>query len=162
MHSKIQIIPYNESHKEDIIDLILSIQTKEFGIPISLKDQPDLENISAVYQRDSGNFWVAVINNHVIGTIALIDIGKQQGALRKMFVKHNYRGKEVASHLLNVLLTWCKEKKLKKIYLGTTTAYLAAHRFYEKNGFKEIPKAKLPANFPLIPVDSKFYSYLIK
>ncbi|KPB55416.1 Acetyltransferase [Pseudomonas coronafaciens pv. oryzae] len=43
------------------------------------------------------------------------------------------------------------------IFLGTTDKFLAAHRFYEKHGFREIAKEALPASFPLIAVDSKFY-----
>jgi RimJ/RimL family protein N-acetyltransferase len=44
-----------------------------------------------------------------------------------------------------------------EIYLGTTAEFLAAHRFYEKNGFKEIAKSQLPPAFPIMAVDTKFY-----
>jgi hypothetical protein len=36
----------------------------------------------------------------------------------------------------------------------------AAHRFYEKNGFKQISKQDLPDDFPLMPVDNVFYKFL--
>jgi RimJ/RimL family protein N-acetyltransferase len=41
--------------------------------------------------------------------------------------------------------------------LGTTDAFKAAHRFYEKNGFTEIPEHELPAMFPRMKQDTKFY-----
>jgi predicted N-acetyltransferase YhbS len=41
--------------------------------------------------------------------------------------------------------------------LGTTAKFLAAHRFYEKNGFREIAQTELPASFPVMTVDTKFY-----
>jgi hypothetical protein len=46
---------------------------------------------------------------------------------------------------------------LSDIFLGTTAKFLAAHRFYEKNGFHEIGRDELPAAFPVMTVDTKFY-----
>ena len=160
---EIVIKPYFETYKDQVIQLILQIQTEEFGIPISIKDQPDLEQISQFYQKGYGNFWVALDTDRVVGTAALIDIGKRQTALRKMFVDNDYRGKNkgVAKALLDALIAWCNLKKIHEIYLGTTSAYLAAHRFYEKNGFQEISKEELPKAFPVMQVDTKFYRYLV-
>jgi hypothetical protein len=33
----------------------------------------------------------------------------------------------------------------------------AAHRFYERNGFDEIDARALPASFPRMAVDTRFY-----
>jgi N-acetylglutamate synthase-like GNAT family acetyltransferase len=152
---------YQDQYKDKIINLILDIQIGEFGVPITIKDQPDLDNISSFYQKGAGNFWVALSGDKIIGTIALIDIGNSQCVLRKMFVAKEYRGKDkgVAQQLLATLLEWCKLKKINEIYLGTVATYFAAHRFYEKNGFTEIQKNLLPANFPIMAVDTKFYKY---
>ena len=46
---------------------------------------------------------------------------------------------------------------IAEIYLGTTEKFLAAHRFYEKNGFAEVRRDELPSAFPVMAVDSKFY-----
>lgn len=161
---EIMIKNYAEENTNDIIDLILEIQRNEFEIPISKEDQPDLSNISNFYQSGNGNFWVALNDkNHIIGTIALIDIGNQQGALRKMFVKKEYRGKShnVAKLLLQKLMKWAKSRKMSEIYLGTTEKFLAAHRFYEKNGFIQIDKNDLPSTFPIMKVDTKFFKAVI-
>jgi hypothetical protein len=32
----------NDTHSEEIIDLVLNIQQKEFNVPITIEDQPDL------------------------------------------------------------------------------------------------------------------------
>ncbi|MDA2424244.1 GNAT family N-acetyltransferase, partial [Bacillus cereus] len=47
------------------------------------------------------------------------------------------------------------------IYLGTTVKFLAAHRFYEKNGFESVSIDELPKNFPVLQVDKKFYRYIV-
>jgi N-acetylglutamate synthase-like GNAT family acetyltransferase len=152
---------YTEEYREDVINLILSIQRGEFGIPITREDQPDLSNIPGFYQPEKGNFWIALCDEQVVGTIALIDIGNNQGALRKMFVKPEYRGKlhNAAGLLLAELLTWARQQGMSEIYLGTTDKFLAAHRFYEKKGFELIDRAMLPKAFPVMKVDTRFYRF---
>ena len=155
---------YLPVYKEEVANLILTIQKTEFEIPITLEQQPDLNDITNFYQSNNGNFWIALVNNKVVGTIALLDIGNHQGALRKMFVDTNYRGKHlgIGKKLLDNLFEWAKEKQFKEILLGTTAKFLAAQRFYEKNGFIEIGKELLPVNFPVMSVDVKFYKFILR
>ena len=161
--SEVNIEIYMDINKKDVADLILHIQNIEFGIPITLEMQPDLNEIPGFYQINNGNFWVAKIDNKIIGTISLLDIGNRKGALRKMFVDKNYRGKEfgVGQKLLNTLVDWGKSKGFTEIFLGTTEKFIAAQRFYEKNGFKEIEKQELPETFPVMEVDIKFYRFSV-
>ena len=162
--SGINIEIYRDSYKNQVADLILTIQTVEFGIPITLDLQPDLNEIPVFYQTNSGNFWIAKIDEEIIGTISLLDIGNQKGALRKMFVNKNYRGKEfgVGQKLLNTLIDWSRTKGLTEIFLGTTEKFIGAQRFYEKNGFKEIKKQELPETFPVMDVDIRFYRFAVE
>src|SRR3569832_2195432 len=143
---KMVIENYQEKYKEGVARLILSIQQNEFNIPVTLDDQPDLLNIENVYLKKHGNFWVAVENEQVIGTIALIDIGNRQSALRKMFVHKEYRGKDkgIGQLLLNTLIEWCRQCHINEIYLGTVEQLLAAKKFYVRNGFLRVEKKRLP------------------
>lgn len=153
------VVPFVPRHAAGVVDVILPIQQVEFGVPITLDDQPDLRDIPGFYQRDGGNFWVALVGARVIGTIALLDIGGGRGALRKMFVARDHRGAAsgVARRLLDVLVAWCRARDIREVYLGTTEHFRAAHRFYEKHGFVEVARAALPATFPVMTVDTKFY-----
>ena len=155
----ITIETFAPRHAEAVAALILPIQRSEFGIPITLDDQPDLRDVPGVYQRGAGNFWVALKDEAVVGTIAVIDIGDGQGVVRKMFVRGDQRGgtPSVAQRLLDVLVTWCRTHGLRTLSLGTTAPMRAAHRFYERNGFHEIAPNALPAGFPRMAVDTKFY-----
>ncbi len=153
------IAPFRPEHADGVVSLILPIQQAEFGIPITLQGQPDLLDIPGFYQHGCGNFWVAMDAGMVVGSVALLDIGNGHGALRKMFVAATHRGAGhgVAKALLETLLAWCRAHGVGEIYLGTTEKFLAAHRFYEKNGFRELPRSELPERFPVMAVDSKFY-----
>ena len=159
----IEITPFAPQHADGVVGVILPIQQAEFAIPITLDAQPDLQDIRGFYQRGNGNFWVALDRRNVVGTVALLDIGNHQAALRKMFVKATHRGAEhgVARRLLDALFAWCKARGVHEVYLGTTAKFLAAHRFYEKSGFREIARAELPERFPVMVVDTKFYCHAL-
>ncbi|MBO1625248.1 GNAT family N-acetyltransferase [Bacillus arachidis] len=161
MSDSICITPYESKFQSEVVGLIVHIQQKEYNVPITKEEQPDLLEIEKFYQRDNGDFWVATYKGKVVGTIALLDIRNNQVALRKMFVKKEFRGKmwKTASLLLQTAISWAKEKNLETIYLGTTVQFLAAHRFYEKNGFQSVSVEELPRNFPILEVDKIFYKY---
>ena len=160
----IVIEEYINKYREEVIALILDIQQREFGVPITRENQPDLSAIPQFYQQGTGNFWVALCDGKVVGTIALLDIGNRQAALRKLFTHAAYRGTghNTGKMLWLKVKEWAAARKLTEIYLGTTEKFLAAHRFYEKNGFNEISRAELPAAFPVMSVDKKFYQYRLQ
>lgn len=156
---ELEIEVYTDKYKTSIQALILDIQKGEFDIDIDLDRQPDLHDISNFYQHNLGNFWIAKCEEKVVGTIALLDIGNKQAALRKMFVDKNFRGKEykLGQRLLDTLMSYAMHVNIEEIYLGTTEKFIAAQRFYEKNKFIEIGKNNLPIKFPIMSVDVKFY-----
>jgi len=149
----------DNSYCARVVDLILPIQQLEFKVPITLEQQPDLLDIEGFYIRPGGGFWGAFIDGKLVGTIALISIGHQAGAIRKMFVREAFRGKQhgIAQRLMETLLQYCREHGMTDIYLGTILLMKAAHRFYERNGFQQIAKSDLPGYFPLMAPDNKFY-----
>jgi GNAT superfamily N-acetyltransferase len=159
MDTPITIEPIHNEYGEQIINLILPIQQIEFNVPVTLKDQPDLLDIEANYINGGGNFWGAKYGDELVGTIAMINTGHQATALRKMFVKKEYRGKEygIAQRLLETYIQFCRENGITDIYLGTVDLLKAAHRFYEKNGFTRIEMTALPDYFPRMKADNIFY-----
>jgi len=154
-----QIVPYRYEYQKEAASLIVGIQAEEFSIPITLEDQPDLLDVDGFYRHRMGDFWIAMDGERVIGTIALRDIGSRQGALRKMFVHRDFRGaqKGVAAGLLKRLLEESKQRGFQEIFLGTTEAFRAAHRFYEKQGFEQVTAEELPSTFPKMKQDTRFY-----
>ena len=156
-----------------IADLVLPIQQQEFKVPITLAGQPDLLDVEHYYFLNGGHFWGAFTHasahpdstptGQLIGTIAIISIGHNAGALRKMFVHEDFRGKEfgIAQHLMDTLIDYCKSRDISDIYLGTIHNMKAAHRFYERNGFSNIEKADLPDYYPNMSTDNKYYHLTI-
>jgi N-acetylglutamate synthase-like GNAT family acetyltransferase len=156
---EITIKPLTNAYCQPIVSLILPIQQIEFNVPVTREDQPDLLDIDTHYSATGGGFWGAFDQDRLIGTIALISIGHHAGALRKMFVQKEYRGKErgIARGLLLTLEDYCTKCGITDVYLGTVDILIASHRFYERNGFQRIDKKALPAYFPRMAVDTIFY-----
>ena len=155
----VEVRPYRADDREGVVALVSPIQREEFGVPIAPDEQPDLMNIEGFFGRGAGAFWVAVDGPHVVGSIGLLDIGDGSGVVRKMFVAAAYRGGAAgtAQRLLDALLARARERGLRALYLGSTERMLAAHRFYEKNGFDAIEPVVLPAAFPRVRVDTRFF-----
>ncbi len=155
----VNIVEFDNRYQDAVEKIVLPIQQIEFGVPITREDQPDLMDISGQFRQGKGNFWVALQDDKVVGSIGVVDIGKDAVALKKMFVLKECRGKElgVASRLMQTAKDWCRSKGISEIFLGTTAQMAAAQRFYEKNGFVELNKSELPANFPVVSVDNRFY-----
>jgi N-acetylglutamate synthase-like GNAT family acetyltransferase len=155
----IRIVNHTPTLEKAVIDFVLDIQRHEFGLDIHAADQPDLLDVASYYQHGAGNFWVALAGNEVVGSIALLDIGNAQGALRKLYVKASHRGKPhaVGSRLLETLVHSTRETGRRDLYLATTEQFAAACRFYEKNGFTALAREQLPQAFPRIPQETRFY-----
>jgi GNAT superfamily N-acetyltransferase len=157
----VTIAPYSSGWDDAIVDLILPIQQQEFRVPITAEDQPDLRRIPEFYQSGRGEFFVALHEGSVVGTIAIVDYGSG-GALRKMFVRADHRGTGLAQRLLDRLLDHARAKAIPRIVLGTLAQMKAAHRFYEKNGFLLVTPDDLPHDFPRMAVDNRFYALDLK
>ncbi len=152
-----RIQPYESKYQREVVSLIEKIQIGEFNIPIEEGQRKELEAISESFQKNKGNYWIAFFNEKVIGTIAVIDIGHNAFELRDVFLNKDYRGTGFAKQLLDTVIDWSKEHSVNTIYLGTTLAFRAAHRFYEKNGFCEISKEDMPSYCQPMDCDEKFY-----
>ena len=151
---------FTQSDQVQVLPLVLSIQREEFGIPVSAEEQTDLRDVQTYYVAAGAQFWVAVDDGAIMGTIGLLNIGHGDVALRKMFVAPSYRGKPhgIAAALLAASLAWAATAGFRRVLLGTTEKFLAAHRFYEKNGFEVTPVDQLPEYFPRMRLDTRFYN----
>jgi len=83
---------------------------------------------------------VALKDGNVIGTIGLMNQGKERASMHRFCVAKIFRGKEkgVSAGLFSVFIKFAKEHGYKKIFLGTGSEAIAATKFYERNGFLKI------------------------
>ncbi|MCM1494894.1 MAG: GNAT family N-acetyltransferase [Bacteroides sp.] len=155
-----KIITYQEKYKQQIIDLILHIQNDEAKINLSLEEQPDLLDIPNCYEKDGGEFWLALEGDRVIGTLALMNKGNGNGVLKKGFVNKAYRKQGVLTELYGVLLDYAKKNNIKQLMFDTPSVAVNCHRFFEREGYVRIQKREQPFEYDYPDRDS--YLYLLK
>lgn len=148
---------YSGKYTDEIISLILGIQNGEAGIGLSLSEQPDLLDISRFYQRDGGEFWLALDGGEVIGTIGLMRKEKDCAVLKKFFVKKEYRSQKIGLALYRELRAFAENAGVRHILLDTPSVARASHRFYERSGFRRIRAEELPVPYSYPDRDSFLY-----
>jgi len=157
-----KIETYQEKYKSQIIDLILHIQNEESKISLTLNEQPDLNDIYSSYQKNGGEFWTAVENDSVVGTIALMYKGVGNCVLKKFFVKKEYRGQGIGYRLYCRLIEFAKKNHINTIILDTPSVAVDSHRFYERAGFVKISRDRLPFEYDYPDRNSYLYFLSLK
>lgn len=155
-----KIVTYQEKYRQQIIDLILHIQNNEAKINLSLEEQPDLSDIPAAYEKNGGQFWIAVDNDIVIGTLALMNKGHGNGILKKGFVKKEYRKQGILTKLYDRLIDYAKENHYKQLMFDTPSVAANCHDFFEKRGYVRINKEEQPFEYEY--PDRNSYLYLLR
>ena len=147
----IEIVPYQPAHHLGI-DAMMKEIAQEFSDPIMVKQTNGTAPIP-------DNYWVALHNGQVVGTIALVNFKNEFGVLKRMMLKTEYPGASlgVSSLLLFTAIENAQKNGLGAIYLGTMTQFKAAQSFYQKHGFQQIGEEELPSDFPKYPIDKLFY-----
>lgn len=144
-----EIRQFQKSDTDEVIDLVLHCQNDGSRPTVSVKNQPELLYICEKYIANGGNFWVAVQNGQVAGSIGLMNGGQKIAILKKFFVYEAYRGYpyHLGQQLYHVLLEFAIEQGFERIILDTPKNTARAHRFYEKAGFKKIEASELPLQY---------------
>ncbi len=153
----LKIETYSGNYDDEIISLILSIQNEEAKIGLSLQEQPDLLDIHRSYQQNGGEFWVALSEGSVIGTLGLMVKENHCAVMKKFFVKKEFRSQKVGLALYNELLKFAVNHGVHHILLDTPAVAHASHRFYEKAGFRKISTTELPVPYSYPDRDSILY-----
>ncbi len=162
---KITIKPFAAEYQQKIEALVLNVQNEEFKLGITAQDQPDLPNLKAFYQDRGGEFWIAVDEyDDVLGCIGFEYLEVGAAALRKMFLQKEVRGDKnlnLAQKLYDTFIAFASRKGIKIICLDTPLVAHAAHRFYERNGWKLAPIEELPASYKLPKIEPKLIKFYL-
>lgn len=130
----IKIIPYTEEYRDDVINLILNIWEGEFDF--RGLERPDIYDIPYYYQSDpDSNFWVALDDESLIGTVGLKKESEDSAYLKRMVVKKEFRKQGLGIKLLETAIKFAKKHNYKTIYAGTVKENPNAIEFYKKHGF---------------------------
>ena len=98
----------------------------------------EIENLEEKYGLPYGRLYVAYFENCVAGCIALRKLSDTQCEMKRLYVKHQFRNKGIASLLVEKVISDAKEIGYTSMLLDTLPFLTTAIKMYEKIGFYEI------------------------
>lgn len=129
----IKIIPYRSEHHAIFKQLNLEWLDK-YNLTES-HDLMVLDDPQTTILDRGGFIWLAVADNKVVGSAALMKEHEGEYELAKMAVTAGYRGKGISKLLIEACLAKAKEIGAKKLSLFSNHQLQTALKLYEKYGF---------------------------
>lgn len=122
---------------------------------ITQMDLNDLEQIKDILETDFDEFWsyqilkeelkssfseyiVAKNSNNIIVGFAGIKVILDEADLMNIVTRKSMRGNGIASKMLNYVIEYCKQNKIKVLNLEVNEKNDIAIKLYKKNNFKQI------------------------
>ena len=134
--SSVEIVPFSQTHEAAFKELNLAwIQTHWEPEPDDFKalDHPQEHII-----EKGGYIAIAVRNNLVVGTCALMKIDETTYELAKMAVSDSAKGEGIGMMLGNAIVKKARQFGATRLYLESNTILKPAINLYRKLGFKRV------------------------
>lgn len=88
------------------------------------------------YSPEKDRIWMAEYNNKIVGCIAIQNQSETEAQLRWFLLDPAFRGLGIGKRLLMDAVDFCKNKKLKNVFLLTTNLQDKALQMYKLAGFE--------------------------
>ena len=128
---------FDDRYNERVNDFIISVFVEEYGFE---KFRKGLEQENNQEYIDNGrNLLIAIDKkDDVIGTIALKKHNNNEAEIKKLYVRNDYRGTGLSKELYSKVMETTKNRRFKRIFLGTYDKLERAINFYQRRGFTQI------------------------
>jgi len=91
-----------------------------------------------IYEKNI-TLFIGLIENEIVATIGIETYGNE-ALLRSLCVKEGFKNQKLGEQMLSYLLSFCKTKNIKTLYLLTTTA----EHYFVRYGFEKITRDETP------------------
>ncbi len=133
----VKIVPFEEQHTADFTQLNFEWLEKYFYIEDY--DREVLTKPNQYIISKGGYIFMAMIDNEVVGTVALINREQDGYELSKMAVTEKYKGLRIGQKLMYYAINFAGENQIDRVFLDSNRSLTPAISLYHKVGFKEIP-----------------------
>jgi N-acetylglutamate synthase-like GNAT family acetyltransferase len=162
MAEKAHFLPIDlQVHRSQVFDLMVEYSewmAKEIGEHFKI-DINAVRGVSSIREYVASNFdglisevssrgvfYLIESEGVIIGIGALDQIREKTGAIKRMYIRPEYRGEGHGKALLQQLLQKAKEFEYRAIYLNSARFMTVAHNLYRSFGFvecKEYPETEI-------------------
>ena len=119
-------------------DMLVSINP-EFHLYLEIQHYDDeKENPSLKYALPDGRLYLDISDDGIArGCIALRKLSDGKGEVKRLYVRPEYRGKGIATALVERIVKDARNIGYKELYLDTLPELESAVRLYKSFGFEE-------------------------
>jgi putative acetyltransferase len=122
---------------------VATILFQEYAVWLNIdlsfqKFDKELLQLKEMYGFPNGAIFLSKENSFFTGCVAIRKIDSDTAELKRMFIREDYRGRGIASTLLQNATEKAIQLGYKKIKLDTLDNMIPAINLYKKNGFYEI------------------------
>ncbi len=101
--------------------------------------EEELEHLETKYGLPYGRLYLAYYDGELAGCIGLKKIDEQNCEMKRLYVRPEYRGKQIGNVLIKRIVSEAKEVGYSFMLLDTLPFLKSAIHMYKKWGFYEIP-----------------------
>jgi len=137
-----EIIEYSNKYQQDFYQLNIAWLDK-----YHLTESPDLEVLNdpqGTIIAKGGFIWLAVTEDKIVGSAALIKEDEETYELAKMAVDDAFQGRGISKLLIEICIAKAKQIGAKKLELFSNHQLTTALGLYEKYGFHHISVTNSP------------------
>lgn len=96
----------------------------------------DIENIDEAYFKDpASHFWVAEVDGHVRGMVAVARDEKESAEIRRLRVEKEFQDTNIAAKLIETAIAYCKKHGYLKVVLNSRFERGAVLDIFTRSGF---------------------------
>lgn len=130
------IIPYEEKYRDDMIFMVLEAKNALGRIPTL---NSDLLDIRSHYLSQGDPFWLALDENQrVVGCIGYNTVADCEIRLHRLYVKCNLKRQGIGTALLRTAEAHARERGMQTVYVHLGgKEYYESRSFYPKHGYQE-------------------------
>jgi len=133
--AQVTVMTWHAQYKADFYQLNYAWLEKYFNAQLNHLDKQALNTPESYYLARGGYIWFALLDNIVVGCIALADHNNGRYEISKMAVDEQYQGYGIGRKLLLVALNKARELSAKQVYLETSSLLPKALTLYQHMGF---------------------------
>ena len=133
----VSVVDFDDKYAEDFGRLNYEWIAKYYTVEEHDHDQLD-DPRQYIIDR-GGQIFFALVNDEVVGTVAMIRVNYDVFELAKMAVSPQFQGYKIGERLMQACVDFAKHEGAAVIFLESNTKQFAAVNLYRKFGFKETP-----------------------
>ncbi len=131
----VKVLPLQKFGQRKIIRKFILHCLQEFGFEYDPLYDVDLDDLDGVYAKKGSNFFLALQDNSLIGTIGVLPQDKKTAKITRFYIKRELRRRGIGSVLFKKAFEFILTQGYLKVKVETTTRNKEAVEFFHKNGF---------------------------